>query len=647
MNIVAFLIVLLHGYAWLEPSGLNWGVHFLAFAPTIVSIAMLAVMLAVLNPGIQARVLSAISRITAFISSRSKVILSALSLLALVLLASLFWFGRQNIPFLGDGFLVFKQLPELPAAHFIAQSTYYNEPGSALVFYYVYELLPKIGINILPLQTYQVVSIAFGLGTIVLFWFVVKICSKNTLERALGFLFLLVLGGSQLFFGYIEDYAPLYWGITFFTLASVLYLQEKISLIFAGAAFALLFLLHLGALIIFPALLYVFFISIRRRQFVPLFFAIIVMLALIAGGLHITGYTPQGIIDHFGTASQVSFFAQDPMTKSYEWYSPYHILDIVNLLTLISPFALPVLLIVGIFQFNRELIKEHESIFLIITAACGLAFVSGVNSLLGMSRDWDLFSSFCVPLCIVSIYLWNRSVADETIRRRFMIVMVVVTLLHTIPWLVVNAKGERSYKRFAAIPDERLWSKKAMANSYDALGGYFSLHGNHREALYYYLKYYLLDSRNPRILMNIGIVYAKLEDSTKSMAFFRKAADNGSPEKEVYFWTGFDLEKQGKIDDALYYLRRGLELDSTSVGINNEVGLMLVRDKQAFDDALPYLERAIRLDSTLATPYNNAAICYLILGDTVRMNYCIDKYRQLKPDDLSILRLRAEARRKQ
>jgi tetratricopeptide (TPR) repeat protein len=332
------------------------------------------------------------------------------------------------------------------------------------------------------------------------------------------------------------------------------------------------------------------------------------------------------------------------MLKSYEWYSPYHLLDIANMILLLSPFTLPSLVIVGIYSYDRELVKENVSILLIITAICGLVFISGVNSLLGMSRDWDLFSSFGLPLCILSVYIWNRFVKDETLRQRFLILMVIVTMLHTVPSIIVNAKGERSYKRFVTLTDERLWSKKSLANAYDGLGIYFNLYGNNREALHYFLKYYQLDPRNPRLLMNIGVIYSKMGDTAKSMAFLRKSADNGSMELEVYRRVGVYLENQNKPDDALYYLKLGMDLDSNSAGINNEVGLILLRDKQSVNEALPYLERAMKLDSNLAEPYSNAADCYMMLGETAKMNYCIDKYLQLRPGDKAILRLRQDAK---
>jgi tetratricopeptide (TPR) repeat protein len=644
MSIVAILVVLLHGYAWINPTALDWGVHQFAFLPAALSVAFFISMVIVLGSKMQTRLLSLMGKIIAYIERRSTITVRVIAGFFLTALAGMFWFGRQNIPFLGDGFLVFKALGMLPNPSYIAQSNFQNEPLSALMFYSVHTFLPKLGIAIEGLQTYHVVSIVFGLATVMLFWFLAKVCGRNAMERILSFCFFMAMGGSQLFFGYVEDYAPLYWAMTLFILFAVLYLKEKISLVFVGIAYAILFLLHLGTLIIFPALLYLFYESVRRKQFAVIPLTIACMIPIIAGGLYITGYSFQGFIHNFGTASQVSFFAQDPLSKSYEWYSPYHLLDVANMILLLSPFALPSLVIVGIYFYDRGLVKENISILLIITAICGLVFISGVNSLLGMSRDWDLFSSFGLPLCILSVYIWNRFVKDENLRQRFLILMVIVTMLHTIPSIIVNAKGERSYKRFVTLTDERLWSKKSLANAYDGLGIYFNMYGNNREALHYFLKYFQLDPHNPRLLLNIGVIYAKMGDTAKSIAFLQKSADYGSPELEVYRRVGVYLENQNKPDDALHYLKLGLELDSTSAGINNEVGLILLRDKQSVNEALPYLERAMRLDSNLAEPYSNAAVCYMMLNEPAKMNYCIDKYLQLRPDDRAILRLRQDAK---
>ncbi|MFI5253703.1 MAG: tetratricopeptide repeat protein [Bacteroidota bacterium] len=637
---VIALILFLHIYSTYYPSGLNWGIHEMAFLPSMVSVMFLCFILIILNPHIQIALLSGLDRLIGFIRRQNSLLKSIAAIFALSIFIVIFWIGRENTPFLGDGFLVARSLPHLAHPSLIVESNYNNEPFSALAMYGIYHSLHGMGIHADGEDAYHVGSIIFGVMTLVTFWYLARSIVRNTSESILAYIFLLAGGGTQLFFGYVEDYAPLYWALSLFTVLGIAYLQEKISLVFVGISYAFLFLFHFGALIFFPLFLLSFYEGFRRKHFGEIILTILIMLPIIGLGLYITGYTPYGFLHHFKTASGASFFGHDQMTASYDLISFYHFVDVANLLLLLSPFALPCCIITGIIYFDRNLIRDRTLLFLTMSAVFGVAFIFGVNSLLGMSRDWDLFAPFGLPFCILFIYIWNRFIEDDTNRRRFMVVMTVITLLHTISWITVNAKSERSYKRFVMLGDDRLWSKKSLANAYDELSSYFSKYGNHREALYYSLKYLKIDSQNPRLLTNAGVSYSKLGDTAKALILFRKAADNGSDDKRTYFLVGKDLKKNHKMEEALYYLRLGLFHDSTSADANNEVGKILSSDAKTLDESLPYFLRAIRLDSAFADPYKNAAQYYSLKHNTGQMNYYVDKYLHLRPNDPEIQMLR-------
>ena len=641
---VAACIVAIHGYAAFYPTGLNWGFHHLGYlSPVIAGVVILLMSLSLL-PRVQTLILSIFEKADLFVDRMPSRTLKQYSIAGLLCLMFLFWIGRERLPFLGDGFLVERALSLLQAASEIPQTDYANEPLSALVFYSSFYAVHTIGIDVTPRQTYHGVSILLGVLSVVLMAMLARHLVKKGPEAALAFALLLLCGGSQLFFGYVEDYAPFYCGLLFFVLTTTLYLEDERSVIYVGISYAVLCLLHFGAIVFLPCVLLVLFIEVHQKKAFSALLTFGLMSAIIAAGLFITGYSAEGLVTQFKGASGASFLGGEPTSKAYDFFTWYHLTDILNLLTLISPLAFPLAGILSVGYFGRSFVTDKKLLFLILATLCGLAFIVGVNSLLGMSRDWDLFATFALPLSIFTIYAWNRYVADQSVRRRFMVVLVIITGLHTSAWVAVNAKAETSFRRFVQLGDKHVWSTKALSNAYDEVGAWYNAHDNYVEALRYYLKFYSLDTHNPRLLVNIGVQYMNLRDTANAMSFFRRAADNGSADERVYATVGQYCADRNLPDDALTYFDRGLELNPSSATMANEAGLVLFRDKEDVEGALGYFLRSIGSDSTFAEAYSNAALCCFALHDTVDMNRYVDKYLQLRPEDTAILRLKEDAR---
>src|SRR5512147_475700 len=97
------LVVLFHFFGMLFPSGVNWGFHHLAFLPDALSAGIVILMVAALIPQVQDRLVTGVEAVK---TQRQGVVWTA----ALILLAILFWTFRQHTFFLGDGYLVIRNL---------------------------------------------------------------------------------------------------------------------------------------------------------------------------------------------------------------------------------------------------------------------------------------------------------------------------------------------------------------------------------------------------------------------------------------------------------------------------------------------------------------------------------------------------------
>src|SRR5439155_567009 len=74
------------------------------------------------------------------------------------------------------------------------------------------------------------VIIMFGTGCVLLVMVLARALFIDPLDRLLCVLFLLSSGASQLFFGYVENYTPAYFGVILYCLLAILHLRGKIHL---------------------------------------------------------------------------------------------------------------------------------------------------------------------------------------------------------------------------------------------------------------------------------------------------------------------------------------------------------------------------------------------------------------------------------
>ena len=279
--VVSILFAAAHLFAAFIPTSKNWGVHHLAFFPRVARVLVPVLMLTALLPAVQQMIIDNVSRLTGWFGRQTRI--SKRLLLASLFLACglLFWIERERTFFLGDGFMIARWL-EFVDRVIGVQVFFKHEPLTGLFAWSLATALSSLGMSSVHEFALQLLSIVFGLGSIVMSILLARELFANVNDRFLFTLFLLASGASQLFFGYIENYTPTYCGLLGYTLLGVLYLRGKISLVVPSVAFGVLFTLYFGILGLVPTLLFLFYHSARSKNVRAVGLSIVVSIFLYA-----------------------------------------------------------------------------------------------------------------------------------------------------------------------------------------------------------------------------------------------------------------------------------------------------------------------------------------------------------------------------
>ncbi len=625
----AVIITLAHLYGALYPSGANWGYHHLAFYPTAVMAAVILLMILSLFPWSRRTGLGVAQAVAPRLLRRKSIVTWGVLLLLFTLL---FWAARETVYFLGDGSLIAGRVPRIRSANEIAR-LFTNEPLAGYLNWSMFQLTKTWSTEESNVIAVRLISILSGLGSLAATVRLATILFKDSVDTLLFAGFIIVSGGSQLFFGYVEDYTPLYFAVLLFVAASVAYLRGKGPLIVPSAVFGGVFSLHFGMITLLPALLLLWYLGLRAGRMVAVALSVAAACATAGVLLSLCGYT-------FGSFSDVFLHSQGhllPLTtltsnwQAYTMFSPYHGIDLLNLLLLLSPLAGVVLAAIGATRFKTVFSGGIVWIFLLLVTLCGSIFTFVINSDLGISRDWDLFASFNLGFVLVAAFAWFSFVEERLVRQGIMVSLILITLLHTGAWIGINASVQRSIDRFNVLQDPRFWGKSGLADASDVLGAFYRDWGRYPEARQCFDRYLKIDSTNARLWAAAAQMDSRLHDSVRQKHDYEKAVEYGSRYEAVYLDLASMYGKEGRFDEAIRVLKIILAVDSNLVLVNESLGEYYVLGKQSYGDALPYFQRVISLNPTNDRGYYAAGDCCAHLGNYAAMRYYWTKYLRLKP----------------
>jgi hypothetical protein len=238
--------------------------------------------------------------------------------------------------------------------------------------------------------------------------------------------------------------------------------------LFLGLAVAVGVVLHRTALAFVPAMLLVWWLTLRRAG--PGAWRRPAWLAAIAIPLAaIAIMTPRIVADvlkwdvvHFNPAEVRA--AGGPLRALVVDGRP---LDLVNLLLLLAPFAIVAPTLAWLLR--RDLPRRTELLFLVVLAlpmALGAFFVHPAQ---GLFRDWDDFAATGVAAALVTAWLAGETLRLAPARAWIGVTVTAAVLAASLQWLVIHADTARGFARVGAFisePPERTPAERAKTWDY-------------------------------------------------------------------------------------------------------------------------------------------------------------------------------------
>ncbi|MGD1045466.1 MAG: hypothetical protein ABR936_09095 [Bacteroidota bacterium] len=456
--------------------------------------------------------------------------------------------------------------------------------------------------------------------------------AADRIEQCLLFIFLITTGVSQLFFGYVENYAPSSAGILLFLLLGVAYFRGNISIVWAMIVYGVTFTLHFGALIFLPAFAFLLHFAAKRKQAGELAASLFLTGAIVFAMLQLSLYPLELSKDVLsGTGHHiVPFSLHLDKYQSYLFFSISHLLDVVNFFFLSCPAAIILLILSSIMIWRKRKTISVETRFLLLAGLCGSIFIVILNCDIGMSRDWDVLAPISLGIPIAAISLWNTIEYERKLKYRILMMLCVVSLLCTGIWVGVNADETRATERFKILPDNHLWGKKAHLYAYEDLAIYLRDRGNYEATIQYYQKYIALDSSNQRLWRKLAEAFQLAGQNKKAIEVYETMVHLGMGNYQFITNLGVLLSNEQRFSEALVLFKRAEECAPEDPIVKYNIGVNIIESEHAYKKAIPYFLSAIQFDSTFSQAYNRAAQCYSMLGDSVKADQLIIQLLKLK-----------------
>jgi len=631
----AFVIVLLHVYAGFHPSALNWGFHFLGFFDIPFRITWTIIALSFLIPCFTRRLLAALQTLIARASRINKYLLVALVSVGVY---ALLWLLREQVYILGDGYL---------NSEFLTRPTIKGklvaEPLTAFIFWFFYQkILLPLRIED-PALSFVILNCLAGVAFLFVLRRLAGLLFKTPIEKLVMILFVLSAGSSQLFFGYVEDYALLLLVLLVYILVSVRHLHGKGHWFTPAVMLGVLFTLHFGAIFLAPTLLISY---LREKSIWKIFLQIATAIAVAAIIFVVIGYPFHIFVDTFLQRRSLSGSHALPMAElSSEWqrytiFSWEHLLDMFNQQMLVTPFAL-LMIVSGMLLLARQIqLKDPVLLFLIASSLCTFLFLGIVNCEIGASRDWDLQASYSLPHLLLAGFLWIRYGQRRIRLITVLIVYTVVTLLHTISFVLINADEQKGAHRFEVLIDSRLWARNSIVLGVgDLLKRYYVAKGDYQTAALLGEKFSREFPNDAYIQKLAGdIYYENLHQEQKAETFYSKAVELSHELTSGYYRDacvrlGNIYNKKGQVDDAISAYQKAVAANPQVWDAYFNLGNVYFRRRE-YGLAAENFEKVIQLEPSSAESYKYCGISYYYLGNFERARFYWSKFLELRPDDV-------------
>lgn len=214
-------------------------------------------------------------------------------------------------------------------------------------------------------------------------------------------------------------------------LASALYLEKKISIVFPSALLALAITFHLLSGFLLPSLLFLYIVSWRRGEIRPMLYAIASSSLIIVGTLlffHFNGLPMKNLWYNshaFGHGGDIISMLAKPTPRYY--------FAIVNLAFLL----VPAWVLIFPLAIYKRIPMDSMNVHLLIASAGMVVLVLVWRAGLGVLNDWNLFAPAALP---VSFLVWRNILKLDVAQPKYSSIRFLgwLFLNHSFTWIVVN-----------------------------------------------------------------------------------------------------------------------------------------------------------------------------------------------------------------
>jgi len=606
LSVFCLLILLLHIIAGFFSQGRIWGLNQWDYLPSLVSLVIGVLVLLAFVPSVNASLRSAISSVLSSFSRvlRPREIYGNRSRLFLYLLFSLpffflFWWLKDRTHLLGDGAQIISQMNSGQL------SIKWSEPLEIFIHLRVFDIIRSLW-QIDSATFYALFSCLLSIIFVFFVFILADFWGEQRKERFLIFLILLSMGSIQLFFGYAEHYSLSYLLVFIFILSSLGYLKRKVGWFLPPLAFALAALSHFSNLCLLPALLFLFIPTQKNRLRIPARRILIGSIGVICLGLILSLYQKYGWTKPpiFVPISEDRYAA-----PGYLLFSLPHVLDFLNQQFLISPAGvvmISALILSRVWAFSW---KSRTFQFLLLLSLSQLLLGFVVDPGLGAARDWDMFSSAGLGYTLLGLYLFLSLFRGKASFGYLGLILILVSLYSTVPWVVLNSSPSKSIARFQNLLD---LDPKRSANGHFVLIKYFESRGMKEEAEQENTRY---SQAFPEVvLLNQASQLVKRGELEKAEQLLVQAEGYAPLMPQIHDLKGRIYLERKELSRAEEELKETIRLASFLPDPYVNLADVYLSEQQ-YDLALEASQKAIRLKSEYPQTYSNVASIYFLRGD--------------------------------
>lgn len=604
-NITIALALLLLSLLWIFsffPERRLWGINHWAYFPLWLRTLVIALAFLIFIPQVNRRLQILLNQ-TIVPVFRYLVERRRHSGYLLVVITSLlvFYLFRTKIPLLGDGFQI------LESINAGTLSVNWSQPLAIWIYLSSFDLLNQI-FHLDGAAVYALISYLSGMIYVVFALRTAILLGKSSSSRLFAFLILILMGSIQLFFGYAEHYPLLCCGILIYLFYSLKYLRGETTIFIPAIIFFILIPLHFFSLYLFPSILFLFLFSGEGKSLKDVFKRRSTQIALLFFLLLLVGIALY-VREHswFVFRYLVPLFKGSYTGPNYTLFSPAHISDFLNEQLLVSPVGLALVLVFLIFMPKLSVTKDRVFQFLLIVSVAQLLFIFLINPGLGAPRDWDLFASVGLGYTLLALYLFSRTPPHPKVSY-LKLNLVIVALLFTLPWILINADPDRSVTRFRNLLD---LDPKKSRNGHFILAGYFDRIGKPEEMD---RENRMIKEKFPEVeLVNEGISLLLEGDFDQAYQRFTRSIQISPDFAEGRVGLGQYYFKIGNLEQAEKELNKSLQLKPDYNRTYVYLGDVYMQ-KQEFKKAEKFYSRSMKLGSDDPRLFNNLGILYVQLG---------------------------------